>query len=108
MYDLYHGGPLAIAFEVYDDFFNYHSGVYTHKTATDLKINDPHWEQTNHAVLLVGWGVENGTPYWLVKNSWGVDWGINVSFLFNIYSARITYIIVFLNSRFLKIGLFQD
>ncbi|KAG2379199.1 hypothetical protein C9374_007338 [Naegleria lovaniensis] len=77
MYDLYHGGPVAIAFEVFDDFFNYHSGVYTHKTASDLKLNDPHWEQTNHAVLLVGWGVENGTPYWLVKNSWGTGWGIN-------------------------------
>jgi len=23
----------------------------------------------------MGWGVEDGTPYWLVANSWNEDWG---------------------------------
>jgi C1A family cysteine protease len=33
----------------------------------------------NLAVVVVGYGVENDTngtqPYWILRNSWGVDWG---------------------------------
>lgn len=29
----------------------------------------------NHAVTAVGYGVFNGTPYFLIKNSWGGFWG---------------------------------
>lgn len=31
----------------------------------------------SHSVKLIGWGEENGVPYWLMVNSWGTQWGEN-------------------------------
>lgn len=30
----------------------------------------------SHTVLVVGYGIEQGMPYWLIKNSWSDTWGI--------------------------------
>uniref|UniRef100_A0A8I3NYF4 Dipeptidyl peptidase 1 n=4 Tax=Canis lupus TaxID=9612 RepID=A0A8I3NYF4_CANLF len=72
--ELVRHGPMAVAFEVYDDFFHYQKGIYYHTGLRD-PINP--FELTNHAVLLVGYGTDSasGMDYWIVKNSWGSRWG---------------------------------
>jgi len=67
MSELYLHGPVETAFDVYEDFLSYKSGVYRHTSGSFLG---------GHAVKFVGWGVENGTPYWLVANSWNTHWGM--------------------------------
>jgi C1A family cysteine protease len=57
-------GPLSCAFNVYNDFFSYKSGVYKHVSGTLAG---------GHCVSCVGYN--DGGKYWICKNSWGPGWG---------------------------------
>ncbi|CAH9104863.1 unnamed protein product [Cuscuta europaea] len=48
------------------EFQFYHGGVFSGRCGSQL----------NHDVTIVGYGTTvNGTDYWVVKNSWGSEWG---------------------------------
>ncbi|XP_019957495.1 cathepsin S, ortholog 1 [Paralichthys olivaceus] len=61
-------GPVAVAVNaMLPSFHLYRGGLYNVPNCSPRSIN--------HAVLVVGYGTDNGQDYWLVKNSWGTAWG---------------------------------
>ncbi|KAL9314620.1 hypothetical protein ACSQ67_020072 [Phaseolus vulgaris] len=67
--------PVSVAFQVVSGFRFYEKGVYTSDSCGSTPWVCYKFMDVNHAVLAVGYGVENGVPYWLIKNSWGANWG---------------------------------
>lgn len=65
-------GPVTAAIDASRDTLQFYSdGVYYDPECG----NKP--EDMNHAVLIVGYGVEaSGQKYWLLKNSYGTEWGM--------------------------------
>lgn len=60
-------GPVSIAIEADTKTFQlYKSGIIT---------SDSCGTSLDHGVLIVGYGNEDNTDYWLVKNSWSSSWG---------------------------------
>lgn len=97
---IYEEGPLAVALNVTQDFISYWSIHHSPDTYYP-DTQEPWGNYLNHLVVLVGWkddpAISNG-GYWIVKNSWGTDWGYDGFFnleyyglYFGMYYAEASY-----------------
>jgi cathepsin C len=89
-------GPITAEFEPPLSFGYYKNGVFSDEHAkslssfenADQELLDSNslntrtllnyhlqWEKLDHAISIVGWGIEDGTKYWLCKNSYDATWG---------------------------------
>ncbi|KAK8942828.1 hypothetical protein KSP39_PZI009196 [Platanthera zijinensis] len=60
------GQPVSVSVDAGGNFQHYKGGIFAGPCGTKL----------NHGVTVVGYDAdEDGTKYWLVKNSWGTGWG---------------------------------
>lgn len=60
-------GPVSVAIEADTKTFQLYTGGVITSDACGTNLD--------HGVLVVGYGTESSTDYWLVKNSWGTSWG---------------------------------
>lgn len=58
----------------------YKSGVYQHLTGEALG---------GHGIDILGYGIENDVEYWLCKNSWNTDFGLQGFFKIKIGDSGI-------------------
>lgn len=109
---LYLRGPVVGGFQVFDNFYSgqftcinknpsniYLENVDYQKGIYDASMTDDSHYKGGHAVVIIGWGSGNvdgsllgfeagkmyNIPYWIVRNSWTTQWGIEGYFHMAMY-----------------------
>lgn len=67
--DIMNHGPVVAGYQVDQSFMSYRGGVFVQPQNMNVV--------GGHAVVIVGWGYDDnlGRGYWIVRNSWGEQWG---------------------------------
>ena len=67
--EIMNNGPVVTSFNVYSDFMDYWM-----KDAASGKVYIRNSDEPNggHAVVITGWGEQEGIKYWEIRNSWGL------------------------------------
>lgn len=60
-------GPVAAAVASSSSVFQFYKKGIINDSSCGTNLD--------HAVVIVGYGSESGQDYWIVRNSWGADWG---------------------------------
>jgi len=61
-------GPLSICVDA-ESWQYYNGGIIVKGDGCGTSLD--------HCVMAVGFDTTGSTPYWIVRNSWGTDWGMN-------------------------------
>jgi len=83
------GGPIAMGFDVYQDFMSYKSGYYNRRTSRIVG---------GHATTAIGWTTWKNSRHIISVNSWGSSWGEHGRFKMHMECCALDYHIPFVTS----------
>ncbi|EFC45195.1 predicted protein, partial [Naegleria gruberi] len=68
MREIFNRGPISCGIDATKSLAHYNGGIFE-EFREFIKLN--------HVISIVGWGIEKDTKFWVVRNSWGSEFGLD-------------------------------